>query len=435
MMIERNFFKKFSSDVKELIDIIFDKGFYLTMVGGAVRDYYLTGKITSDIDFELRTYDLSRSPSCWKDDILNLGNYLRENKGYNVQFLPFSILRVILDDQTVEFASPRQEVFSFGKEAIGHRDFKAQLFPHLDYRRAFSRRDFSVNSIGIELVKSRRDGEYRFREIDPFGGKQDLHKRVLRAVGDTFFFDPVRFLRLIRFKIKLGFTVDPALESSLHRFDLTKLTAFYFFSEAVKEDFFTFSQSFFSHVRNFNLALPNCIEQLSFLESLENLPKSIGKIKSLEKVFIILTLLGKENLEEISQMAGLRRIFLKRVLRLVQLVDQIESFPVEDLFSIPVEEVLSSKEMDVLLSFDSVFDLVQEHTEIFEAFLPFARNSVFWTYYQLLSDRMTAAGQNLCFPKKGVPSYLIGKERLYRRVWAAYKRKGGASTTRSEIIY
>jgi tRNA nucleotidyltransferase/poly(A) polymerase len=77
-----------------------------------------------------------------------------------------------------------------------------------------ARRDFTINAMA-------RRGD---RVIDPFGGKEDLQKRVIRAVGNAvtrFREDPLRMLRAIRFAAQLGFSIDPktvrAIEQSAHR--------------------------------------------------------------------------------------------------------------------------------------------------------------------------------------------------------------------------
>lgn len=66
-----------------------------------------------------------------------------------------------------------------------------------------ARRDFTVNSIALDA----RTGEV----TDPFGGLEDLERRVLRATTSASFSgDPLRVLRLPRLLLRLpGFTADP----------------------------------------------------------------------------------------------------------------------------------------------------------------------------------------------------------------------------------
>jgi len=68
------------------------------------------------------------------------------------------------------------------------------------------RRDLTLNAIAREIG----GGEL----IDPFGGVADIGARRLRAVGpDSFTADPLRVVRLARFRAELGFDVDPATEA------------------------------------------------------------------------------------------------------------------------------------------------------------------------------------------------------------------------------
>ncbi|MBA3497636.1 MAG: CCA tRNA nucleotidyltransferase, partial [Gemmatimonadales bacterium] len=67
-----------------------------------------------------------------------------------------------------------------------------------------ARRDFTVNAIAYHPLRH----EWR----DPFGGRADLERGLLRAVGrpgDRFREDFLRILRGIRFAARFGFTIDP----------------------------------------------------------------------------------------------------------------------------------------------------------------------------------------------------------------------------------
>lgn len=73
-----------------------------------------------------------------------------------------------------------------------------------------ARRDFTVNAIALDPV----DG----RLIDPFDGRGDLDRRVLRAVGDArerFAEDGLRVLRAARFAATLELTIDPETEAAI----------------------------------------------------------------------------------------------------------------------------------------------------------------------------------------------------------------------------
>lgn len=75
--------------------------------------------------------------------------------------------------------------------------------PEVTLEEDLRRRDLTINAI----AESAR-GEL----IDPYGGRRDLERRVLRHVSDAFVEDPLRVLRVARFAARfaaLGFRVAP----------------------------------------------------------------------------------------------------------------------------------------------------------------------------------------------------------------------------------
>ncbi len=66
-----------------------------------------------------------------------------------------------------------------------------------------SRRDFTINAIALDL-----DGNL----VDPYGGRKDLERKLIRAVGtpaERFGEDALRLLRAVRFAIQLDYTIEP----------------------------------------------------------------------------------------------------------------------------------------------------------------------------------------------------------------------------------
>jgi tRNA nucleotidyltransferase (CCA-adding enzyme) len=78
-----------------------------------------------------------------------------------------------------------------------------EVFFVRDIQADLARRDFTVNAIAYDLSR----GEL----VDPFGGREDLRRRVLRAVGDPemrFTEDGLRVMRCARFCSTLELEVD-----------------------------------------------------------------------------------------------------------------------------------------------------------------------------------------------------------------------------------
>ena len=75
--------------------------------------------------------------------------------------------------------------------------------PDMSIAEAARRRDFTVNAISCDPLT----GEY----FDPFDGRGDLAKRLLRVVDpQTFGDDSLRVLRAVQFAARFAFTLDPA---------------------------------------------------------------------------------------------------------------------------------------------------------------------------------------------------------------------------------
>jgi tRNA nucleotidyltransferase (CCA-adding enzyme) len=85
-------------------------------------------------------------------------------------------------------------------------------------------RDFTINAIGLSLNKASLG-----LLIDPTNGVGDIERKELRAIHNYSFYDePARILRLIRFKIRLGYGIDERTklqyENAREAEMLTKLT-------------------------------------------------------------------------------------------------------------------------------------------------------------------------------------------------------------------
>lgn len=69
-------------------------------------------------------------------------------------------------------------------------------------------RDFTCNAVALSLNRASRG-----LLLDPMNGLADIERRELRAAGPYGFYDdPSRLLRLIRFRVRLGFTIEARTE-------------------------------------------------------------------------------------------------------------------------------------------------------------------------------------------------------------------------------
>lgn len=245
------FFEDFE---KSIISFLLDKQFNLTVVGGSARDFLIFSKKSLDLDLEVRNVSLLSL----KNELI----YFTDNyPEFKFTELPFGIFRVANKfGHTLEFSLPRiEEVI----DPFHHHYFKASLHENLSYEKAFVRRDFTINALGIKLLNL-NEGVI----IDPFNGLKDAQNKILRAVSvETFPLDPVRFLRAYRFSEKFQYEFDDLLKSVLLNMPLHKLSFHYFKEEWKKADNLLFGLKLIDVMTKKN-ELPVFFENLSRLATL-----------------------------------------------------------------------------------------------------------------------------------------------------------------------
>lgn len=240
-----------------VIQILIEQKFEIYLVGGSVRDFVLTQNISKDLDIEIhhRGYD---SP---EDLLRSLKDHFKKN---HIKFeqLSFGILRIQQGEYEVELSLPRLE--SYPKKSVyKHDDFSVTLSAHSNLGDSFVRRDFSINAMALKLSAKACCLE------DPFDGLRDLNNRELKNVGENFFKDPVRFLRLVRFSLKYDLTIDQGLKKSLSQFNLTQCSDFYLLSEFEKSKHAEFVTLMFELLNESAVDYPKHWKVLSFFSGIK----------------------------------------------------------------------------------------------------------------------------------------------------------------------
>lgn len=161
--------------LEDIIIAIRVKGGVPYLIGGAVVSL-LQRTVTKDFDIEVFHLSYNNLLDCLegfgKPDLIG-------NK--------FGIVKLKVDDLDMEFSVPRRD----SKAGLKHKDFDIELVPDLSIEEAARRRDFTINSISIELP----NGQIH----DPYKGMRDLFDGVLRHVdSDTFRDDPLRTFRALQ---------------------------------------------------------------------------------------------------------------------------------------------------------------------------------------------------------------------------------------------
>lgn len=89
-----------------------------------------------------------------------------------------------------------------------------------DAREDVLRRDFTINGMLLDPVKFEESGDAGAATLDYVGGREDLGRRIVRAIGDPvlrFEEDKLRMLRAVRFAARLGFAIDDATMAAMKK--------------------------------------------------------------------------------------------------------------------------------------------------------------------------------------------------------------------------
>ncbi|MBS7286918.1 MAG: polynucleotide adenylyltransferase [Kiritimatiellae bacterium] len=162
----------------DIAQLVKNAGGRALLVGGCVRDELL-GCECDDIDIE-----------CFGIEPDVLIKELSSRYELDLVGASFGVIKLLREN--VDVALPRRET----KLGLGHRAFETECDPSLSVRDAAARRDFTINAI----YKDPLTGEF----VDPWGGKDDLEKRILRHVSPHFSEDPLRVLRGMQFVARFG---------------------------------------------------------------------------------------------------------------------------------------------------------------------------------------------------------------------------------------
>ena len=149
------------------------------LVGGAIRDRLLGFPPPYENDWVV----VNGTP-----EDLNSRGYKKVGKSFPVYINPHT---------GDEYALARKE----SKTGAGYHGFDFDANPNITLEEDLARRDLTINAIAED-----ENGLL----IDPYKGQEDLDNRKLRHVSLAFKEDPLRVLRIARFKAKLhnlGFTI------------------------------------------------------------------------------------------------------------------------------------------------------------------------------------------------------------------------------------
>jgi tRNA nucleotidyltransferase (CCA-adding enzyme) len=173
--------------VAQILRSLEGAGFRAYLVGGCVRDMMM-GKRPSDWDL---------CSSAGPEEVLSLFP----------RALPSGLRHGTV---TVRAGRGHAEVTTFRTDGVytDHRRPESVRFVD-DLKEDLQRRDFTVNAMALSSSG---------RLIDPFGGREDIARRLIRCVGEPdrrFGEDALRMFRALRFSARLGFDIEPQTAAAI----------------------------------------------------------------------------------------------------------------------------------------------------------------------------------------------------------------------------
>lgn len=193
------------AEVRQILSALTEAEFSAHLVGGCVRDL-LCGIVPKDWDVATSAApeDIQRifPDSFYENDFGTVGvkTGAREPALAVVEVTPYRVETTYSDKR-----HPDKVTFTDSLE------------------RDLARRDFTINAMALEVqnfkIKNQNDSS-NFKIIDQFGGREDLQKGIIRAVGkaeERFGEDALRLMRAARFAAELGFAIEAKTKTAIKK--------------------------------------------------------------------------------------------------------------------------------------------------------------------------------------------------------------------------
>lgn len=177
--------------VNSVLQTLENAGYSAYVVGGAVRDH-LRGGVPTDWDVATSALpqQIQRAFSAYETVLTGLAH---------------GTVTVLVQGKSVEVTSFRREGTYTDRRHPDSVSFGCDLTQDL------ARRDLTVNAIAYSPTRGL---------ADPFGGREDLKRGILRTVGEPekrFDEDALRMLRTLRFGATLGFEIEESTARAITR--------------------------------------------------------------------------------------------------------------------------------------------------------------------------------------------------------------------------
>lgn len=182
------------SDILDIVQDIF-----------APHEVYIVGGFVRDMVLDRESYDIDFATSLLPDEIEEILKNAEEVESVYDVGKKFGTIGCIINNMQLEFTTYRKDCYD-GETRKPIVEFTDKLKEDL------IRRDFTVNALALDL--------YDMEIVDYFDGLQDIKNKILKTPLEpkrTFFDDPLRMMRAIRFVSSLNFGIDKNVMQAIQK--------------------------------------------------------------------------------------------------------------------------------------------------------------------------------------------------------------------------
>ncbi|MEI7498159.1 MAG: HD domain-containing protein [Candidatus Falkowbacteria bacterium] len=195
-------------------------GQILTRLDAAGHEAYLVGGCVRDLLLGVVPKDWDITTKAKPEEILAV---FTEGKYENI----FGTVIVPVRDEEENLLAAIEVTTYRSEQGYSDRRRPDEITFETELDKDLERRDFTINAMALKFKSQSKlitekevinFGDDDVELVDLFGGRKDLGKRIIRAVGEPserFREDALRLMRAIRFSCQLGFSIEPKTERAI----------------------------------------------------------------------------------------------------------------------------------------------------------------------------------------------------------------------------
>lgn len=184
--------------IRQTVETIKASGYEAYIVGGSVRDFIL-GQEPKDWDI---------TANARPEQVLQIFPEAKYENVFGTVILP--LRRPVLSGEKGDLENVLEITTYRSEQGYSDRRHPDEIRFEDSLEKDLERRDFTINALALDPT----DGNI----VDLFGGRKDIEKKIIRAVGeptDRFKEDALRMMRAVRFSSQLGFSLEPKTQRAI----------------------------------------------------------------------------------------------------------------------------------------------------------------------------------------------------------------------------